>query len=174
MVRLHEFVDPEATGLCQGRRYRGSDLTPIELPNHIPQEFEDWASVELSQLEQKGCIARWDLVAGTDESHHPKMCLPSGIEPKKPRLFWDGRWLNLMCRHSPFQIDGVGKGAQCVWQGAHQVTLDHKSGFHNIPLHADSWTYIGFKWQETYYGWTVLCFGWCSSPFIYHLSLIHI
>ena len=106
-VRLHEFVDPEATGLFQGRRYRGSDLTPIELPNHIPQEFEDWASVELSQLEQKGCIARWDLVAGTNESHHPKMCLPLGIEPKKPRLFWDGRWLNLMCRHSPFRMDGL-------------------------------------------------------------------
>ena len=65
--RPHEFVDPEATGLFQGRRYRGSDLTPIELPNHIPQEFEDWATDKLSQLEEKGCIARWDLVAGTDE-----------------------------------------------------------------------------------------------------------
>ena len=73
-----------------------------------------------------------------------------------------------MCRHSSFQMYGVGKVAQCALQGAHQVTLDHKSGFHNNPLHADSWTYFGFKWQETYYVWTVLCFGWCSSPFIYH------
>ena len=27
---------------------------------------------------------------------------------------------------------------------------------------------FGFRWQGVYYVWTVLCFGWCSSPFIYH------
>ena len=74
---MHEFIDPEATSLFQGRRYRGSDFTLIELPNHIPQEFEDWASVELSQLEQKGCIVRWDL------------------EPKKPCLFWGEKSLSV-------------------------------------------------------------------------------
>ena len=95
-VRVQEFVDPEATYLFQGRRDKGPDLTPIELPNDIPQEFEDWASDEFSQLEQKGCIARWDLVASTDESQHPKICLPLGIEQKNPHLFWDGSWLNLV------------------------------------------------------------------------------
>lgn len=73
---------------------------------------------------------------------------------KKPRLLWDGKWLNLMCHHSPFQMDEMGKVAQCAWQGAHEVTLDHKPGFHN------SWTYFGFSWQGTYYGWAVLCFNW--------------
>ena len=62
----------------------------------------------------------------------------------------------------------MGKVAQCAWQGAYQVTLDHKSGFHNIPLHADSWTYIGFKCQETYYVRTVQCLGWCLLPFTFH------
>ena len=88
-------------------------------------------------------------MAGTDDLQHPKMCLPLGIEPKKPRLFWDGRWLNFMCRYSPCRMDGVEKVPQCAWQGAHQGTLDHEYGFHNIPPHADSGTYFGFKWQET-------------------------
>ena len=101
-VRLHELVDAEATGLFQGRRYRGSNLTLIELPNLIPQEFEDWALDELSQLKQKGCNARWDLVASTHESHHPKMYFPLVIELEKPRLFRDTRWLNLMYRHSSY------------------------------------------------------------------------
>ena len=98
----------------------------------------------------------------------PRMCLPLGVEPAKPRLIWDGRLPNLMRKHSPFQMDGVGKVAQCSWHGAHQITLDHKSGFHNPPLHPDSWPCFGLCWQGTYYVWTVLCFGWCSSPYIYH------
>jgi len=65
-------------------------------------------------------------------------------------------------------MERVRKVAQCAWQGAHQITLDHKSGFHNVPLHSDSWTYFGFEWQKPYYVRTVLCFGWWSSPFIYH------
>ena len=111
---MHAFVDPDVTGLFQGCRYRGSDLTPIELPNHIPQEFEDWASVEVSQLEQKGCIARWDLVAGIDEPPASQDVPSLEIESKKPRLFWDGRWLNLICSHSPLRMDGVGSRSVCM------------------------------------------------------------
>ena len=48
------------------------------------------------------------------------LCLPLGVKPRKPRLLWDGRWLNLMCIHSPFQMDGVGKVTQCSWKGAYQ------------------------------------------------------
>ena len=70
--------------------------------------------------------------------------------------------------HSEFKMDGVGKVAQCTWQGAHQISVDHKSGFHNVPLHPDSWTYFGIYWKGVYYVWTVLCFGWCGSPYIYH------
>ena len=34
-------------------------------------------------------------------------------------------WLNLICKHSPFQMDGIGKAAPCSWKGAYQVRLDH-------------------------------------------------
>ena len=70
-------------------------------------------------------------------------------------------------------MDGVGKVAQCSWQGAHQISMDHKSGFHNVPLHSGSWTYFGTYWKGVYYVWTVLCFGWCESPYIYH-TLSHL
>ena len=73
-----------------------------------------------------------------------------------------------MCKHSPFQMDRVGKVAQCSWKGAQQVTFDHKSGFHNVPLAPESWEYFGLRWRGVYYVWTVLCFGWCASPYIYH------
>lgn len=50
-----------------------------------------------------------------DESQYPKMCLPVGIEPKKPCLFWVVMWLNFMCRHSSLEMDGVGRVVQCAW-----------------------------------------------------------
>ena len=65
-------------------------------------------------------------------------------------------------------MDGVGKVAQGSWKGTQQVTLDHKSGFHNVPLAPESWEYFGLCWKGVYYVWTVLCFGWCASPYIYH------
>ena len=123
---------------------------------------------EVAALVDKGCIARWSEVA--DVSTHPKsiVTLPVEIEPTKPRFICDARYLNLMCKHSEFKMDGVGKVAQCSWQGAHQISMDHKSEFHNVPLHPDAWTYFGIYWKGVYYVWTVLCFGWCESPYIYH------
>ena len=63
----------------------------------------------------KGCIARWSEVA--DVSTYPKsnVTLPVGIEPTKPRFICDARYLNLMCDHSEFKMDGVGKVAQTVF-----------------------------------------------------------
>ena len=111
-----------------------------------------------------------EVVGSSDASTHPKpkVTLPVGIEPTKPRFICDARYLNLMCEHSEFKMDGVGKVAQCSWQGAHQISMNHRSGFRNVPLHPDSWTYFRIYWKEVYYVWTVLCFGWCESPYIYH------
>ena len=55
------------------------------------------------------------------------------IEPIKPRFIYNARYLKLMCKHSEFKMDGVGKIAQCSRQGAHQISMDYKSGFHKVP-----------------------------------------
>ena len=68
--------------------------------------------------------------------------------------------------YSEFKMDGVGKVAQCTWQGAHQISMDHKSGFHNVPLHPDSWTYFGIYWKGVYYVWTV----YVSDGVDHHIS----
>ena len=123
---------------------------------------------EIDELVKQGSLAKWSEVADVPTQPRPRMVLPLGVEPSKPRLFWDDRYLNLMCTHMPFAMDSVGKVAQCSWFGAHQVTLDHKSGFHHVALDAESWQYFGLCWQGVYYVFTVLGFGWCSSPYIYH------
>ena len=87
---------------------------------------------EIESLVQKGSLAAWSTVADTKTQPRPRICLPLGVEPNKPRLIWDAQYLNPMCKHSPFQMDGVGKVAQCSWKGAQQVTLDHDLDIFNI------------------------------------------
>ena len=164
---VYDFVDSRAQGTFQGRQYSGPDLTSVHLPSHVPAEHCSWVTTEVEQLVGTGYIARWADVADTSLYTKPHMVLPLGVEPKKPRLIWDSLWLNLMCVHSPFTMDGVGKVAQCAWPGAHQVTIDHKSGYHHVALKPASWQYFGFEWEDEFYVFTVLCFGWYSAPFIY-------
>ena len=110
-----------------------------------------------------------EVVGSSGCFHAPetKSDAPDGIEPTKPRFICDARYLNLMCKQTELEMDGVGRVGQCSWQGAHQISMDHKSGLHNVPPHPDSWTYFGIYWKRVYYVWTVLCFGWCESPYIF-------
>ena len=42
-VRMTDSIDRSRKGTYQGHAYNGADLTPIvELPNHVPQEFDAW------------------------------------------------------------------------------------------------------------------------------------
>ena len=150
-VRLSEFIDPIAVGIFEGFPFDGADVTPIELPNHVPTSHDGWVNNGIESLVQKDSLAAWSTVADTKTQPRPRICLPLGVEPSKPRLIWDARYLSSMCKHSPFQMDGVGKVAQCSWKGVQQVTLDHKSDFHNIPLAPESWEYFGLCWRGVYY-----------------------
>ena len=142
--KIDRVINRSSKGTYQGHTYNGADLTPIiELPNHVPQEFDAWVDEEVAALVEKGCILRWSEVADVSAHPKPEGTLPVGIESTKPRYICDARYLNLMCKHSDFKMDGVGKVVQYLWQGGHQISMDHKSGFHNVPLHPDSWTYFG-------------------------------
>ena len=109
-------------------------MTPIELPNHVPTSHDGWINTEIESLVKEGSLAAWSTVADIKAQPRPRIHLPLGVEPNKPRLIWDARYLNSMCKHSPFQMDGVGNVAQCSWKGAQQVALDHMSRFQNISL----------------------------------------
>ena len=167
-VSFHEFVDPQAEGIFQGHSFRGADLTPVELPNHVPEEFEDFIDHTIAEYARTGVVAMWSRVANTQLHPKPWMVQPLGVEPHKPRATYDARYANLMMRDCPFSMDGVGKIAQCAWEGAFQMKCDHKAGFHNVPLSPESWQYFGFQWRGVYYVFTTLCFGWKISPFTYH------
>ena len=108
------FIDWSRKGTYQGQAYNGANLTPIvELPNHVSQQFGTWADKEVAALVDKECIARWSEVADVSAHPKPKVTFAVGIEPAKPRFVGNSWYLNLMCEHSEFKMDGVGKVVQC-------------------------------------------------------------
>ena len=51
---------------------------------------------------------------------------------------------------------------------AYFFKLDHKNGYLHVPLDRKCWKFFGVYWKGTYYVFTVLPFGWKSSPVVYH------
>ena len=49
-VRLNEFIDPMSAGIFEGSQFQGADVTPIELPNHVPTSHDGWMNNEIESL----------------------------------------------------------------------------------------------------------------------------
>ena len=115
-----------------------------------------------------GVLQKWDEVKTPEDPDIPLVVSPLGVEPKKPRGLWDGRYVNEFCRDIPFSMDNAAKVAEVAWVNAYLFKLDHKNGYFHVPLHEKSRKYFGVFWKGIYYVLTVLPFGWKSSPLIYH------
>ena len=78
----------------------------------------------------------------------PVVIAPLLVEPSKPRLIYDARYANCF-----LTISGNGRtrsDSMLLLESICFVTLDHKSGYHHVPLHPDSWKYFGVSWEGTF------------------------
>lgn len=90
------------------------------------------------------------------------------VEPTKPRLCHDARYLNLWMQDQPFTLDSLKDIPRYVAKGSYQTVLDDKSGYDHILLSDDSRTYFGIQWGGWFFTYNTLPFGWKISPYIYH------
>ena len=128
--------------------------------NYVPQEYETFITTTLQEWEKLGVIQKTES--------KPIVVCPLSVEPSKPRVIWDGRYLNEFIRDIPFTMDNATKVAEVAWKGAYMFKLDHKNGYFHVPIDEQSRKYFGICWQEVFYVLCVLPFGWKSSPYIYH------
>ena len=75
------------------------------------------------------------VIGTVGEVEPPHLVLPITIEPKKPRLCHDERFLNLWIEDCPFTLDYITDLPRYVDQDHYQTTFDDKSGYHHIQLH---------------------------------------
>ena len=94
--------------------------------------------------------------------------MPFTVEPTKPRLCNDDRFLNLWTQDRPFKLDSVQHLPSYVLPGFFQTVRDDKSGYDHIQLSVNSRTFFGFEWGGWFFVSCCIPFGWKSSAYIYH------
>ena len=168
---MTEFIDRSRSSTCQGYAYDGADVTLIvELPNHVPQEFGAWVDTEVAALVGKGCIARRSEVAGVFTHPKLKVTLPVEIEPTKPRFICNARNLPEADVRTHRVQDGRSRKGRAVFMvrsppNSHgpQVRASQRA---STPRFMD-------VFRDVLKGSVLrvdrLVFGWCESPYIYHM-----
>ena len=98
----------------------------------------------------------------------PYVVMPLTIEPSKPRLCHDERFLNLWMKTPKVSFDPITDVPQYVDAGHFQSKLDDKSGYDHISLTQESRTFFGLCWLDWFFVYTTLLFGQSPSSYIYH------
>lgn len=164
-VRVDRFFRP-FRGNIKGQAYDSEHPPPIILKNSpTTAKFSQFVSDSIIQWVTAGVLAVWGPV---DSVAPPRLVLPLTVEPSKPRLCHDERYLNLWIRDLPFKLDHLCDLPRYVLPGHFQSSCDDKSGYQHVLLHPSSQTYFGFQWHGFYFVFRTLPFGWKASAFIYH------
>ena len=100
------------------------------------------------------------------EFDNNKSCLT--IEPSKPRLCHDNRFLTLWMVDRPFRLDNLSQLPRYLTKGCYQTTLHDKSGYDHILLDIPSRTFFGIRWKGWYFVSNTIPFGWKISAYVYH------
>lgn len=153
-------------GSFKGEQF-DSDRPPHKLfRNNVScKPFADFIRKTLLDRLRTGAIS---LVGRVGQVNAPHIVLPLTIEPTKPRLCHDARYLNLWMKDKPFSLDKLTDLPRYVFKDSYQTVLDDKSGYDHVLLSEDSVTYFGIQWSGWYFTYNTLPFGWKISPYVYH------
>ena len=141
-----------------------SDLPPRkQFSNHIScRSFSSFISQEILNRLMTGSFRLWGVV-GVDDPPH--LVLPLTVEPSKPRLCLDARFLNLWMMDKPFSLDKLADVPRYIYRSSLMTKCDDKSGYDHILLSDDSQTYFGFCFGGLWFVCRTLPFGWKISAF---------
>ena len=158
------FVEFE--GSFQGQVYNSPSPPRAYFPNsRTCKAFSEFISETILERVANGSLSVWGKVG---EVSPPHLVMPITIEPSKPRMCHDERFLNLWIKDLPFSLDLITDVPRYVCKGSYQTTCDDKSGYDHVRLSADSKTYFGLQWNGWYFVFNTLPFGWKASAYLYH------
>ena len=81
------------------------------------------------------------------------------IEPRKPCMCHDERFLNLCIKDMPFSLDTLADLPRFIGSHHYQTVMDDKSGYDHILLSRRSQTFFGLQWSGWYFCFTTIPFG---------------
>lgn len=96
--------------------------------------------------------------------------MPFTIEPSKPRLCHDDRFLNLWVKDFSFQLNTLRDVDRFECFNVYLITTDEKSGYDHVRLFYDSQGHSWLIFCIYVMVYTVILFGFNASPFIYQTT----
>ncbi|XP_070541433.1 uncharacterized protein [Ptychodera flava] len=121
------------------------DLPPPRQFNNPPsnKDFAPFIAKTIADRLKTGAVSVWGIV-GRDPPPH--VVMPIVVEPKKPRMCIDMRYLNLWIQDIPFKLDKLVDVSRYLHKDDYQVKCDDKSGYDHILVYEPDRTYFGFQW----------------------------
>ena len=164
-VKVYDFFRP-FKGNFKGRLY-DSAVPPVSVFPNSPccRQFCDFIDSTILDWVSQGVIKVHGVVGACSP---PYLVLPLTVEPTKPRLCHDERFLNLWTRDLPFKLDHLPDLPRYVLPGHFQTTFDDKNGYQHLKIHPDSEEFFSFSWRGYFFSFCTLPFGWKASAFLYH------
>ena len=155
-------------GDFKGKSYDAPFPPPIFLDNNkICEQFKDFICASIIERVRNGSMSIWGKKG---ECEPPYLVMPLTIEPTKPRLCHDERFLNLWMNTPKISLDHITDLPRYVEVGHFQTKLDDKSGYDHISLTKDSRKLFGLCWMDWFFVYNTLPFGWSPSAYIYHTT----
>ena len=142
----------------------GVDVYPfLHFPNsHSCLGFETFITTTILEGVKNGSLT---VIGKVGEVVPPHPVMPLTIEPL---LCHDERFLNLGVMDSPFSLDSLTDLPRYVGLNHYQTILDDKSGYDHVFLTERSRTFFGFQWQDWYFCYNTILFGWKASACFNH------
>ena len=163
-VSINKYIT-HFKGRFAGQSYDLEYLVPRIFRNHeLCKKFTEFVNRSIVDRIVTGAVG---VIGKVSDSALPSLVMPLTVEPNKPRLCHDERYLNCWIKDMPFSLDSLLDLTRYVEEGHFQTKLDDKSGYDHVFLDPPSRQLVGFQWEGWWFVNNVLPFAWKTSPYIY-------
>lgn len=164
-IRVDEFFVP-FRGKFQGHHYNSATPPKKHFRNASScSAFKEFIHHTILERVANGSLQVWGQMGMVDPPH---LVMPITVEPGKPSMCHDERFLNCWIKDLPFTLDYLTDLPRNVSPGHYQTTFDDKSGYDHIRLHPSSYQFFGLAWEGWYFTYVTLPFGWKASAYLYN------
>ena len=132
--------------------------------------YSDFVRQQRDELLASGALVEWDKVSTVQ----PQIVNGLGVVKNhkgKLRLILDCRYLNLLLPYEHFKYEQLSDAIEYLQPNDHFVLTDAKSGYHHIPMHKDTWTYLAIEVDGRLYAYTHMPFGLATACRIYTIVM---
>ena len=138
---------------------------PIQctVPHRSVADYEEFVTMELAKAVKKGVVKECPFEG------RPKVVngLKVVTDKPKPRLCIAPMYINMFMAYDSVKYERVQDLMDPVQEGDFMTTSDDKSGYWQLPLRPDMWTYVGLEHKGKFYVCSVMPVGTMSAPHDY-------